>query len=135
MLKPKNFRSWSKYIRVLSDVPVSENWYKTVPKLYQNFSMKSLSVKQKVRNLSETKISQRSLKNSGLLLLLFKSNNFSFLIYIIDTFVSREQNSHQWQCSIFATCLRLYHVTLSRFHFLANSMDLEDTLNGRFNGL
>ena len=61
--------------------------------------MKSLSGQQKVRNLSETKIYQRSLKNSGLLLLLFKSNNFSFLIHIIDniinTSVSREQNSHQ----------------------------------------
>ena len=114
MLKPKNFRSWSRSIRVLSDVLVSENWYRTVPKLYQNFSMKSLSGQQKVRNLSETKISQRSLKNSGLLLLLFKSNNFSFLIHIIDNIidmsVSCDQNSHQWQCSIIVTCLHLYHV-------------------------
>ena len=35
-LKPKHFRSWSISLRVLSDVLVSRNWYKTVSKLYPN---------------------------------------------------------------------------------------------------
>ena len=37
--KPKNLRSWLRPIRVLSDVPVSRNGYKTVYKLYQNIYM------------------------------------------------------------------------------------------------
>ena len=61
--------------------------------------MKSLSGQQKVRNLSENNDIPEEPENSGLLLLLFKSNNFSFLIHIIDniinTSVSFEQNSHQ----------------------------------------
>ena len=56
-----------------------------------------------------------SLRNSGLLLLFFEFNHFSFLIDIIDNIIymsgSRHQNSNQWQCSSNVTCLRLYHVT------------------------
>jgi len=35
-MKPENLRRWTINIRVLSDVPVSRNWYKTVAKLYEN---------------------------------------------------------------------------------------------------
>ena len=35
-LKPKHFRSWSRPIRVLSDVPVSRKWYKNVSNLYES---------------------------------------------------------------------------------------------------
>ena len=63
----------------------------------------------------KTTISRRSLRNSGLLLLLFEFNNFSFLIDIFDNIIytsgSLDQNSNQWQCSIIVKCLRLYHVT------------------------
>jgi len=53
-LKPKNFRSWSKPIRVLSDVPVLRNWYKTVSKLFKNLRF-SISFKQNIfSNQSET---------------------------------------------------------------------------------
>jgi len=38
-MKPKNFRSWLRPIRVLSYVPVSGNWYKTVSKLYQSLHL------------------------------------------------------------------------------------------------
>ena len=52
----------------------------------------------------KTTISQRSLKNLGLLLLLFEFNSFSFLIDISDNIIttsgSRDQNSHQCHCSI-----------------------------------
>ena len=68
-----------------------------------------------------TTIFRRRLTNLGLLLLLFEFINFSFLIKIIDniinTSISHAQNSHQWQCSIFVTCFRLYHVT-SKLHCL-----------------
>ena len=63
----------------------------------------------------KTTISRRSLRNLGLPLLLFDFNNFSFLLDIIEniinTSVSCDKNSHQWQCSIIDMCLRLYHVT------------------------
>ena len=81
--------------------------------LYKNSKFK---YSKYATNLKTTK-SQRSLSNLGLLLLLFEFNNFSFLIdiYKIDniiiTSISRDQNCHQWQCSIFDTCLRLFHVT------------------------
>ena len=72
----------------------------------------------------KTTISQRSLKYSGLLLLLFEFNNFSFLKdrtdNKIDTSVSREQNSHQWQCSIISR-------DNVRFHFVA----IEIKFNGQ----
>ena len=60
----------------------------------------------------KTTISQRSLANLGLLLLLVEFNNFSFLIYIIITSVSHVQNSHQWQCSIIVMWYRRRHVYL-----------------------
>ena len=63
----------------------------------------------------KTTISHRSRRNSGLLLLLFEFNNFSFLINIINNIIytsgSCHQNPNQWQCSIIVTCLCLYHVT------------------------
>ena len=37
-LKPKHFSSWSKPMRVLSDVPVSRNWYKLC-QIYTNICM------------------------------------------------------------------------------------------------
>ena len=64
-------------------------------------------------------ISQRSLRNLGLLPFLFEFYNFSFLIDIIDNWSQGShqyvpQNSHQWQCSILVKCLRLYHETSIR---------------------
>ena len=56
----------------------------------------------------KTRISQRSLRNSSLLLLLFEFNNFSFLIdidNIIYTSGTCHHNSNQRQCSINVTCL------------------------------
>ena len=35
-LKPEYLRSWLKPLQVLSDLPVSRNWYKTVSNLYKN---------------------------------------------------------------------------------------------------
>ena len=60
-------------------------------------------------------MSQKSLRNLSLLLLLYEFNNFSSIIDIIDNIISasgtRHQNSSQWQCSITVTRRRLYHVT------------------------
>ena len=39
-LKSKNFRSWSRHLRVLFDVPISRNWYKTVSKPYENLHVR-----------------------------------------------------------------------------------------------
>jgi len=95
-----------------------------VSKLYQNVYIckilyKIRSIKQIIFNKYttnlKTSISQRSLRNSSLLLLLFEFNNFSFLIDIIDNIIYASvtclQNSNQWQCSIIVTWLRLYYVT------------------------
>ena len=86
-LKPQHFRRWSIPIRVLSDVPISRNWYKT-----------DIIFSKYATNLKTT-IYHRSLKKWGLLLVLFKFNNISCLINIITniikTSVSRDQNSHQ----------------------------------------
>ena len=69
----------------------------------------------------KTTISQRSLRNLGLLLLLVEFNNFSFLIDIIDHIIYMsvlcDQSSHQYQCSIIITCPRLYHVTQFYINF------------------
>ena len=82
--------------------------------LYKNRRLKQIIFSKYWTNLKTT-ISQRNLKNLGLLFLLFEFDNFSFLIDIIDniinTFVSCDHNCQQWQCSITITCLRLYHVT------------------------
>ena len=86
--------------------------------MYKNRRFKPIMFSKYANNMKTT-IFQRSLTNLGLLRLLFEFNNFSFLINIIDniinTSISRDQNSHQWQCIIFVTCLRLYHVT-SKLH-------------------
>ena len=81
--------------------------------LYKSCSIKQIIFNKYATNLKTT-ISQSSLRNLGLLLLLFEFNHFSFVIDIIDhiisTYGSCHQNSNQWQCSIIVTCLRLYHV-------------------------
>ena len=81
---------------------------------YKIRSIKQIIYNKYATNL-KTRISQRSLRNSSLLLLLFEFNNFSFLIAIIDNIIYASwichQNSNQWQCSIIVTCLCLYHVT------------------------
>ena len=86
-------------------------------KLYQNvyiLSFKQIILSKYATNMKKT-ISQRSLRNSSLLLSLFEFNNFSFLIDIMDNIIyasgTCHQNSNQWQCIIIVTCLRLYHVT------------------------
>ena len=75
---------------------INEIWYSNLSYKHTIFSKYATSLK--------TTISHRRLENSGLLLLLFELNDFLFLIdmidNIIDTSVSRDQNSHQWQCSI-----------------------------------
>ena len=81
--------------------------------LYKIRSIKLIIFNKNETNLKTT-ISQRDLRNSSLLLLLFEFNNFSLLIDIIDNIYAPEtchQNSNQWQCSIIVTCLRPYHVT------------------------
>ena len=90
---------------MLSDVSVQRNWYETVSKLYQKvnvycarFRIRFVDLNRSYSTNTQTTIFQRSLKNSGLLLLLFEFNNFSFLIDIIEnisnTSESRDQNSH-----------------------------------------
>jgi len=84
--------------------------------LYKNCRFKQIIFNKYATNLKTT-ICQRSLKNLGLLLLLFEFNKFSFLKDIIDniitTSVSRDQNSHQWQCSIIVTWNRQRHSFIS----------------------
>ena len=61
--------------------------------LYKNHRFKQAIFNKYPTNL-ETKISQRSLKNLGFLLLSFEFNNFSSLTEIIGNIIeSREQNS------------------------------------------
>ena len=102
---------------------VSRYWFKNVSNYTKTFICKILykicSTKQIISNKYatnlKTRISQRSLRNSSLLLLLFEFNNFSFLIDINDNIIyasgTCHQNSNHWQCSIIVTRLRLYHVT------------------------
>ena len=98
------------------DIKLCQNYTKTY--IYQILckirSIKQIIFNKYATNLN-TKISQRSLINSGLLLLLFEFSNFSCLIDIIDniiyTSVIHHQNSSQWQCRFIFTCLCLYHVT------------------------
>ena len=82
--------------------------------LYASCSIKQTIFNKYATNLKTT-ISRRSLRNSGLLLLLFEFNNFPFLIDIIDKIIymfgSCHQNFNQWQCSIIVMFLRLCHVT------------------------
>ena len=104
-------------------VPVTKNWYKTISNFYENLKYKTLNKNSRFKRIifskyttnMKTTITQRSLRNLGLLLILFEFNSFSFLIDIIDniinTSVSCDQNYFQWQCSIFITWLPLYYVT------------------------
>ena len=75
--------------------------------LYEIRSIKQIKFNKYTINLKMT-ISQRSLRNSGLILLLFEFNNFSFLIDIINEIIyapwTCHQNSNQWQFSIIVTC-------------------------------
>ena len=77
---------------------------------------KICSIKQIIFNKyainQKTTISQRSLRNSSLLLL-FEVNSFSFFIDLSNNIIYAEcqKNCNQWQCSIIVTRLRLYHVT------------------------
>jgi len=92
---------------------------KVIPKrIYVRFCKRFVVLNRffnKCANNLKTTISQRSLRNSSLLLLLFEFNNFLFLIDIIDNIIytsgTCDLNSNQWQCSIIVTCVRLYPVT------------------------
>ena len=83
--------------------------------LYKNSRFKRNIFSKYTTNLKTT-ISQRSLRNLGLLLFLFEFNNFSFIKHIIDktiyTSISRDKNSHQWQCSILVTVNERSHVII-----------------------
>ena len=108
-VKPKHFRSWSWDIDIkLCQIYVHILLYKNRRVKQIIFSKYSIKVK--------TTISQRRMKNLGLLLLLFEFNNFSSIIDIIDnivyTSVSRDQNSRQWQCSILITWYRRRRVIM-----------------------
>ena len=96
------------------DIKLCQNYSKMYMILHKICSNKQIIFNKYTANLKTT-ISKKSLRNSSLLLLLFVFNNFSFLIDIIDKIIHASgtchQNSNQWQCSIFVTCLRLYHVT------------------------
>ena len=82
--------------------------------LYNICTIKQIIFNKHATNLKTT-IYRRNLRTSGLLILGFEFNNFSFLKDIIDNIIytsgSWGENSNQWQCSIIVTCLRLYHVT------------------------
>ena len=82
--------------------------------LYKNLRFKQI-ISSKYTTHLKTTIFQKSLKNSGLLLI-FEFNIFSFLIDIIyninESSVLRDQNSHQWQYSIFVTWYRRRHVNM-----------------------
>ena len=83
--------------------------------LYKNSRFQRIIISKYTTNLKTT-LSQRSLRDLGLHLLLFENNIFSFIKDIIDniicTSVSRDQNFHQWQLSILVTWYRRRHMTL-----------------------
>ena len=111
-LKPQNLRSLSREI----DIKLCQNYTKTYlcKILYKIRNIKQIIFNKYATNLKTT-ISQRSLRNSGVFLLLFVFNNFLILIDIIDKIIYTSgpfhQHPNQRQCSIIVTCLRLYHVT------------------------
>ena len=82
--------------------------------MYKNLRFKQIISSKYTAHLKTT-LFQKSLKNSGLLLI-FEFNIFSFLIDIIyninESSVLRDQNSHQWQYSIFVTWYRRRHVNM-----------------------
>ena len=96
------------------DIKLCQNYTKTYlcKILYKICSIKQIIFNNYATNLKMT-ISQRSLRISGLRLLLFIFKNFSIfidIINIIHTSGSCHQNSDQWRCSVI--CLAsLYHVT------------------------
>ena len=111
------------YLMFLSrdiDIKLCQNYAKTF--ICNNIVYKICNIKQIIFNKYatnlKTTISQRSLRNSSLLLLLFELNNFSFLINIIDNIIyasgTCHHNSNQWQCSIIVTCLHLYQIAISQ---------------------
>ena len=59
-LKPEYLRSWSKPLQVLSDLPVSRNWYKTVSNLYKNQANTKFCAKIVGLNRSYSAITQQS---------------------------------------------------------------------------
>ena len=81
-LKANLFSSWSRPMKVISDVPVSRNWYKTVSNLYE----------------------------LGLLLYLLFLFSIDFIHNIIYTSELLHQKIHQWQCSTVVTWYRQRHV-------------------------
>ena len=97
-----------KLCQIYTKTYIYEIWYK-------NLSFKQIIFSKYATKL-KTMINQRSLSSLGLLLLLFEFNNFSFFIDIMDniiyTPVSRDQNSHQWQCSILITWYRRRHMIM-----------------------
>jgi len=70
------------------DTKVCQNYTKTCicKILYKICSIKQIIINKYATN-SKTTISKRSLRNSGLLLLLFEFNNFSFFRHIIDNII------------------------------------------------
>ena len=122
-MKPEKLRSWLRslefYMMFLSrEIDIKLCWNYTniyiCKFLYKICSIKQIIFNKYAINL-KTIISQRSLRNSSVLQLLFEFNNFSFLIDIINniifTFGTCHLNCNQWQCSIIVMCLCLYHVT------------------------
>ena len=103
------------------DINLYQNYTKTYKCniLYKIRSIKQIIFSKYATNLKTT-ISQRSLRNSSLLLLLLELNFFSFLIDIIENIIypsgTCHQNSNQWQCSIIVMCLHLYHMTRTPFY-------------------
>ena len=110
-MKPKHLRSWLRHIRVLSDVPISRHWYKTVSKFCLRFVVLNRSYSTNTQPIWKQLYPRRSLRNSSLLLLVLECNNFSFLTDTIDNIIyacgTCHQNFNQWQCSIIVTCLSL----------------------------
>ena len=82
---------------------------------YKRFVVLIRSYSTNTQPIWKRQFPRRSLRNSGLHLLLLEFNNFSFLIDLTDKFIytswSWDQNSNQWHCSIIVKCLRLYQVT------------------------
>ena len=77
--------------------------------LYKSFSIKQIIFNKYATNLKTT-ISQRSLRNSSLLLLLFEFDINDIINNIFYVTGTCHQNSNQLQCSIIVTRLRLYHI-------------------------
>ena len=118
-LIPENLRSWLRYKSSIWCSCLEKliwNCVKILPKdtckiLYKIGSIKQIMFNKYATNL-KTMITQRSLRNSSLLLLLFEFNNFLFLIDIIDNIIyaseTCHQNYNQCQCRFIVTCHLLY---------------------------